>query len=165
MSANPSPEAKRLRIEQVATPAQVKAARELFVEYAESLGFSLCFQNFDHELRTLPGDYNPPGGRLLLAYLNDEPMGCVAMHRWDEHACEMKRLYVRPAARGHALGRVLVERLIKEARDIGYKSMRLDTVEPIMNHAVLLYRDMGFEEIEAYRENPMHGTLYMELKL
>jgi GNAT superfamily N-acetyltransferase len=165
VSANPIPEPKRLRIEQVSTPAQVRAARELFLEYASTLGFSLCFQNFDHELRTLPGDYYPPAGRLLLAYLNDEPVGCVAMHRWDEHTCEMKRLYVRPAARGHALGRVLVEHLIKEARDIGYQSMRLDTVEPIMNHAVLLYRDMGFEEIEAYRDNPMRGTLYMELKL
>jgi GNAT superfamily N-acetyltransferase len=77
----------------------------------------------------------------------------------------MKRLYVRPAARGHALGRMLVEHLIREARTIGYNRMRLDTVEPIMTHAVLLYRDMGFEEIEAYRENPMRGTLYLELKL
>ena len=137
------------------------------MEYASSLALSLCLQNFERELRTLPGDYHPPDGRLLLAYLNDEPVGCVAMRRRDEHehACEMKRLYVRPAARGHAIGRVLVGRLIKEAREIGYKTMRLDAVEPIMNHAVLLYRDMGFEEIEAYRENPTEGALYMEFKL
>ena len=93
------------------------------------------------------------------------PVGCVALHPFEGEACEMKRLYVRPEARGHALGRVLVERLIKEARTIGYKRMRLDTVEPIMTKAVLLYRDMGFEEIVAYRENPMEGTLYFELKL
>ena len=160
--ANPQP---TFRIEQVATSAHVKAAHDLFVEYANSLGFSLCFQNFDHELRTLPGDYAPPRGRLLLAYLNDAPVGCVALHHFEDDACEMKRLYVRPSARGHGLGRVLVERLIREARAIGYKSMRLDTVEPIMTHAVLLYRDMGFEEILAYRENPQQGTLYFELKL
>jgi GNAT superfamily N-acetyltransferase len=181
VSTQPIPEPKRFRIEQVTTAAQVRAARDLFLEYANSLGFSLAFQNFEHELRTLPGDYAPPHGRLLLAYLDDAPVGCVALHEWKRPAegqpekplagaltdpvCEMKRLYVRPAARGHALGRILVERLIKEARAIGYKRMRLDTVEPIMTRAVLLYRDMGFQEILAYRENPMKGTLYFELKL
>ena len=159
---NPQP---TLRIEQVSTSAHVKVAHDLFLEYANSLGFSLCFQNFDHELRTLPGDYAPPRGRLLLAHLNAVPVGCVALHEFNGEVCEMKRLYVRPSARGHGLGRLLVERLIKEARTIGYKSMRLDTVEPIMTHAVLLYRDMGFDEILAYRENPMKGTLYFELKL
>ena len=153
------------RIEQVTSASQVKAVRDLFVEYANSLGISLAFQNFDRELRTLPADYVPPSGRLLLAYLHNKPVGCVALHAYDGEICEMKRLYVRPAARGHALGRVLVERLIKEARAIGYKRMRLDTIEPIMTRAVLLYRDMGFEEIYAYRDNPMEGALYMELKL
>jgi putative acetyltransferase len=165
VSTQPKSQPKQLRIEQVTTSAQVKAARDLFVEYAESLGFSLCFQNFERELRTLPGDYAPPHGRLLLAYLDEEPVGCVAMHPWNRDICEMKRLYVRPVARGHALGRILVERLVKEARAIGYERMRLDTIEPIMTRAVLLYRDMGFEEIEAYRNNPMQGTLYLELKL
>jgi GNAT superfamily N-acetyltransferase len=165
VSAVPSCRPERLRIAQASTSADIKIAHELFVEYANSLGFSLCFQNFDHELRTLPGDYAPPHGRLLLAYLHDDPVGCVALHRYEHDVCEMKRLYVRPAARGHALGRMLVEHLIREARTIGYNRMRLDTVEPIMTHAVLLYRDMGFEEIEAYRENPMRGTLYLELKL
>jgi len=164
MATQPSSQ-PTFHIEQVTTSAQVKAAHDLFVEYAHSIGFSLSFQNFDHELRTLPGDYAPPHGRLLLAHLNDAPVGCVALHPFEGEACEMKRLYVRPEARGHALGRVLVERLIKEARTIGYKRMRLDTVEPIMTKAVLLYRDMGFEEIVAYRENPMEGTLYFELKL
>jgi putative acetyltransferase len=164
MAPQPSSQ-HRFHIEQVTTSAHVKAAHDLFLEYANSLGFSLCFQNFDHELRTLPGDYAPPHGRLLLAYLNDAPVGCVALHAYESDVCEMKRLYVRPEARGHALGRLLVEHLIKEARAIGYKRMRLDTVEPIMTKAVLLYRDMGFEEIHAYRENPMEGTLYFELKL
>jgi GNAT superfamily N-acetyltransferase len=165
VSAYPIPEPKRLRLEQVTSAAQVAVARELFIEYANSLGISLGFQNFDHELRTLPGDYTPPTGRLLLAYLDDAPVGCVALHRFKDDVCEMKRLYVRPEARGHALGRMLVERLIKEARAIGYTRMRLDTIEPIMTRAVLLYRDMGFEEILAYRENPMQGALYFELKL
>jgi putative acetyltransferase len=165
VSTQPVSNRWRLLIEPVTTPAQVKAAHDLFVEYAASLGISLAFQNFERELRTLPGDYSPPRGRLLLACLDGEPVGCVAMHEWDHDICEMKRLYVRSAARGHALGRVLVERLIKEARTIGYKRMRLDTIAPIMTHAVLLYRDMGFEEIEPYRDNPMPGALYFELKL
>jgi len=164
MATQPNPQ-HRFHLEQVKTQAQVNAARKLFVEYANSLGFSLSFQNFEHELRTLPGDYVPPSGRLLLAYLNESAVACVALHRFAGDICEMKRLYVQPEARGHALGRMLVERLIKEARAIGYKRMRLDTVGPVMSRAVLLYRDMGFEEISPYRENPMEGTLYFELKL
>ena len=156
------------RIVQAATPAQIEQARALFLEYGASLGFSLCFQSFDAELSGMPGDYAAPSGRLLLAEVEGKPAGCVALHRLaagTNGICEMKRLYVRPGFRGHQLGRRLVEEVVRAARAIGYKKMRLDTVEPVMGHAVALYRELGFQEIPAYRENPMAGTLYMELEL
>ncbi len=154
-----------LSILQAATPAQVAQARELFLEYAKSLGFSLCFQNFDQELAGLPGDYAPPSGRLLLAELQGELAGCVALHRFEPDTCEMKRLYLRPKFRGKGLGRRLAETIIAEARKIGYRRMRLDTVGPVMEDAVAMYRKLGFREIAPYRANPMAGTLYLELTL
>jgi putative acetyltransferase len=155
----------RLTIAPAQTPAQIAQAHELFLEYANSLGFSLCFQNFDKELAELPGDYEPPDGRLLLALHEGELAGCVALHKLDGEICEMKRLYLRPKFRGKGLGRALAEEVISEARQIGYKRMRLDTVEPVMKDAVAMYRRLGFREITPYRPNPMHGTLYMELEL
>jgi GNAT superfamily N-acetyltransferase len=139
--------------------------RELFLEYARSLDFSLCFQSFDQELAGLPGDYAPPRGRLLLAELEGKPAGCVALHAIDAELAEMKRLYVRPEFRGKRVGMRLVEAIISEAHKVGYRRMRLDTVEPVMKAAVAMYRRFGFREIPAYRENPMQGTLYMELIL
>jgi len=156
---------KGLSIIQAESPEQIAQARELFLEYAESLGFSLCFQNFDKELAELPGDYAPPDGRLLLADFDGQVAGCVALHKLEPETCEMKRLYLRPKFRGKGLGRVLAETVIAEARKIGYKRMRLDTVEPVMKDAVAMYRRLGFGEIAPYRPNPMPGTLYMELKL
>ena len=150
---------------QVESPAQITQARELFLEYAKSLNFSLCFQSFDKELAGLPGDYAPPQGRLLLAECQGQLAGCVALHELEGDISEMKRLYLRPAFRGKGLGRVLAERIIAEARQIGYRRMRLDTVEPVMKDAVGMYRKLGFREIDAYRANPNPGTLYMELKL
>lgn len=150
---------------QAVTPAQVAQARELFLEYAQSLGFSLCFQNFDQELAGLPGDYAPPGGRLLLAEFEGEPAGCVALHKLAPDICEMKRLYLRPKFRGKGLGGILVQAIFAEARQIGYRRMRLDTVEPVMKNAVAMYRKLGFREIAPYRANPMAGTLYLELTL
>lgn len=150
---------------QVELPAQIEQARELFLEYAQSLGFSLCFQSFDEELAGLPGDYAPPGGRLLLARYRDHLAGCVALHGLEPGICEMKRLYLRPQFRGRGLGRVLAETVIAEARLIGCRKMRLDTVEPVMPNAVAMYRRLGFKEIEAYRPNPIAGALYMELAL
>jgi putative acetyltransferase len=144
---------------------QIAAIRALFLEYAESLGFSLCFQGFEQELAALPGEYSPPRGRLILATRSGDPAGCVALHGMAEGLCEMKRLYVRPEFRGSGLGRALAGRLIEEARKIGYRKMRLDTVEPRMKTAVAMYRQLGFQEIAPYRPNPIAGAVYMELDL
>src|ERR1700683_1424905 len=156
---------KGLEVVQAKSPAQIVQARELFLEYAQSLGFSLCFQGFDKELAELPGDYAPPEGRLLLAEYEGRLASCVALHKLDSGVCEMKRLYLRPEFRGRGLGRVLAERIIAEARQIGYRRMRLDTVEPVMKDAVAMYRKLGFKEIAPYGANPIAGALYMELEL
>jgi len=156
---------KGLSLAQAETPAQVAQARELFLEYAQSLGFSLCFQNFDHELADLPGHYAPPEGRLLLAEYEGQLAGCVAIRKLEDSICEMKRLYLRPQFRGKRLGAALAQSIMSEARQVGYKRMRLDTVEPVMGDAVAMYRKMGFREIAPYRENPIAGALYMELEL
>jgi ribosomal protein S18 acetylase RimI-like enzyme len=157
--------AKDFEFQQAKSPEQLANVRELFIEYAESLGFSLCFQSFDNELAELPGDYGAPHGRLLLATIDDKAAGCVALHKLDDEVCEMKRLYVRPQFRGKGLGKVLAERIINEARAIGYTKLRLDTVEPVMRTAVAMYRRLGFREIAPYRPNPIEGALYMELGL
>lgn len=156
---------RALSLVQAETPAQIAQARELFLEYAQSLGFSLCFQNFDRELASLPGDYAPPAGRLLLAEYEAQGAGCVALHKLEPGICEMKRLYLRPQFRGKSWGRALADRVITEARHIGYRRMRLDTVEPVMKDAVAMYRQLGFREIAPYCRNPIAGALYMELAL
>jgi putative acetyltransferase len=140
------------------------AVRRLFEEYAASLEVDLAFQDFERELRELPGDYAPPAGRLLLALDGDESAGCVALRPYEPGVCEMKRLYVRPAHRASGLGRRLVEEVVAAGRDAGYELMRLDTL-PAMAAARRLYRSIGFREIEAYRFNPVHGTTYFELRL
>jgi putative acetyltransferase len=145
--------------------AQVAQARELFQEYAQSLGVNLCFQNFEQELAGLPGHYAPPDGRLLLAEYDGQLAGCVALHKWDNGICEMKRLYLRPSFRGKGLGRAIAEKIITDARSIGYQRMRLDTIEPLMKDAVEMYRKLGFREIAPYRPNPIAGAMYMELQL
>jgi len=138
--------------------------RELFIEYATSLGFDLCFQNFDKELAELPGEYAPPDGRLIVAIDETKVIGCVALRKIANGICEMKRLYVRPAFRGKEIGRELVKVVIEEAKKIGYTHMQLDTV-PVMKEAIALYRSMGFYEIEPYRYNPIKGAVFMELTL
>ena len=146
------------------TPLQLEEARELFLEYADSLGFPLTFQNFDRELRELPGDYSPPHGEILLAHLAGQPAGCVALRPLEAGTCEMKRLYVRPAHRRSGAGRALAKSIIDVAQAAGYDRMRLDTV-PSMRAARTLYAALGFREIEAYRFNPISGTSFMELDL
>jgi putative acetyltransferase len=154
-----------LHLEQAVTPEQIALARTLFREYGASLGFSLCFQNFDKELAGLPGDYAPPWGRLLIAYLGGDAAGCVALHEFEPGISEMKRLYVRPAFRGKRVGLALAKGIIETGREIGYKRMRLDTVPSEMADAVKMYGRLGFREIAPYRVNPQPGTLYMELDL
>jgi len=150
---------------QAESVAHVTQARELFQEYAQSLGVNLCFQNFEQELAGLPGHYAPPDGRLLLAEYELQLAGCVALHKWEDGICEMKRLYLRPSFRGKGLGRAIAEKIITDARSIGYRRMRLDTIEPLMKDAVEMYRKLGFREIAAYRPNPIVGAMYMELQL
>ena len=146
-------------------PEHIEQVRALFLEYGESLGFSLCFQSFDEELKNLPGAYAPPSGRLLLARSAGHAAGCIALRNLDTGICEMKRLYVRPDYRGLGLGRMLVERLIAEARAVGYERMRLDTIASAMKDAIALYRRMGFQEIAPYSSIPIESALWMELLL
>lgn len=143
----------------------IEHARQLFREYSAWLEIDLCFQNFENELAELPGDYAPPDGRLLLAFYNAQLAGCVALRRKDEDVCEMKRLFVRDAFRGKGIGRNLIETIIREAKEIGYERMRLDTLPPKMNDAIALYRSFGFKEIEPYYNNPVPGAKFMELDL
>ena len=144
-------------------PQQIVAARQLFKEYEASLGIELTFQGFQQEVADLPGAYAPPAGRLFLA-TGAEPAGCVALRPLEGGICEMKRLYVRPTARGARLGRRLAETVIREARAIGYAHMRLDTL-PSMKEAFALYQTLGFREIAPYYATPIVGTRFMELGL
>jgi ribosomal protein S18 acetylase RimI-like enzyme len=143
---------------------QIVTARRLFKEYEASLGIELSFQGFAQEVAGLPGAYAPPAGRLFLAADGAEPAGCVALRPLGGGICEMKRLYLRPTARGARLGRRLAETMIREARAIGYARMRLDTL-PSMKEAFALYQSLGFREIAPYCENPIAGTRFMELSL
>lgn len=189
MLLSSKPETRNSKLVQATTPAQIADAKSLLLEYANALDFDLCFQRFDAELTSLPGDYAPPTGRLFVAYVNGEPAASIALHAWSEakenvphpcrsgsalerqggkagaRICEMKRLYVRPQFRSHRLAHQLIDRLIAEARAIGYTHMRLDTVVGTMDAAINLYRQYGFYEIPPYRLNPQPRVLYFELAL
>ncbi len=150
------------------TPELVQMARELFGEYARSLQIDLAFQDFEAELAALPGEYAPPGGALLLAFADDTLAGCGAMRPLPDvdhaNACEMKRLFVRPAFRGFGLGRVMAQALIDRAASAGYSSMLLDTLDD-MASARALYASLGFEEVAPYYFNPIAGAHYMKVQL
>jgi ribosomal protein S18 acetylase RimI-like enzyme len=158
-------------IAMVVTPvsaAEIAGVRLLFAEYANSLNVDLCFQNFDVELRDLPGEYAVPRGNLLLATVDGELAGCCAMRPLDTvdypNACEMKRLYVRPAYRGLRLGRMLAESILESARVAGYDCILLDTLND-MEAARALYRELGFEDIPPYYYNPIAGAHYLKAVL
>lgn len=146
------------------TEEDYKVARELFLEYANSLNFDLCFQHFDGEISDLAGQYSEPAGCLILCYEDNFPLGCVALRKFKDDICEMKRLYLRPQARGKGIGRTLANKIIEKAKELGYKKMQLDTIET-MKEAIALYKSMGFKEIDAYRFNPIAGVKYMEISL
>jgi ribosomal protein S18 acetylase RimI-like enzyme len=144
--------------------AEPEESRTLFLEYAQTLGVDLSYQDFDSEVAGLPGDYARPGGRLLAARLGDELVGCVALRPLGEGVCEMKRLFVRPGHRGLGAGRALAEAIIAAARETGYTTMRLDTL-PQMQAAQAMYETLGFREVEPYYPSPVAGTRFLELDL
>ncbi|HQA08318.1 MAG TPA: GNAT family N-acetyltransferase [Syntrophomonadaceae bacterium] len=143
---------------------QLIDVRQLFIEYAQSLEIDLCFQNFEDELRTLPGKYAPPEGALLIARLDGQAVGCIALRKHAGNICEMKRLYVKNSCRGLGLGRKLAVMIIEEAKRLGYSHIRLDTLST-MKEALQLYESLGFYDIDAYIYNPIPGARYLELNL
>lgn len=158
-------DASPMPIEAALTPADMAAAKALFMEYAAALDFPLCFQGFDQELATFPGAYGPPAGSLLLARLDEVPVGTVGLRPLEPGVGEMKRLYVRPTARASGLGRALAQAVITEARRLGYRALRLDTIQGRQDAAIALYRSLGFHEIPPYYDNPIPGALYLERRL
>lgn len=154
-----------IKIFSATSPAHIAIIRSLFIEYQQWLNFSLCFQGFDKELAELPGSYAEPKGRLYFAECNGKIAGCIALRPMNEEGvCEMKRLFVREEFRGKKIGRILAEKILADAKAIGYHTMRLDTLQR-MEAARALYKKLGFNIIPAYYNNPMNEVVYMELKL
>lgn len=153
-----------IQVVQAVTETHISTIREMFVEYAKSLNIDLCFQNFDKEVNGLPGEYALPRGRLLLAMFESKVAGCVALKRINDEVCEMKRLYVRSEFRGKGIGKRLTTDVMEQARLIGYRQMRLDTL-PSMKEAIALYRSLGFEIIAPFRDLPVSGALFMQARL
>ena len=157
-------------IRQALMPVDFETARVLFLEYSQWLNIDLCFQGFNQELATLPGAYAPPSGRLLLAETGaGVAAGCVALRPLSTDAtatsCELKRLWVRPQFRAMKVGHALTDAALSAARDIGFRSIKLDTLPAIMPQAVAMYRSFGFTECEPYYHNPIAGSLYMQCAL
>lgn len=158
----------RVKLSSAQSPAELAAARRIFKEYADSLPVDLCFQDFEAELAGLPGEYAPPRGALLLAYVDGQLAGCCALRPLDAadypNAAEMKRLYVRPPFRGTGLGRELAQAVLDAALERGYACVLLDTLSD-MEAARALYEDLGFEEIPPYYHNPIAGSHYLKADL
>jgi ribosomal protein S18 acetylase RimI-like enzyme len=146
------------------TTQDFEKAKEIFIEYKNSLSLDLCFQKFHEEISDLPSQYSEPAGCIILCYEKNEPIGCIALRKFEGDTCEMKRLYLRPEARGKGIGRVLANKIIEKAKQFGYKKMQLDTLET-MKEAIALYKSIGFKVIAPYRFNPLDGVIYMELEL
>lgn len=151
-------------VEIVPAYGELDEIRRLFGEYVAWLGVDMSFQAYDEELRNLPGKYGEPDGRLYLAKVDGRAAGCVGLRRFDHTRCEMKRLYVRPPFRGFGAGRMLAQRIVDDARSIGYGSMLLDTMSTF-TEAVALYLGMGFVEVPPYYHNPYPNIIYLEKQL
>ncbi len=158
----------QIQIDAPSGPAELEVTREIFREYAQALGVDLCFQEFDAELASLPGDYAAPRGALVLAKVDGQVAGCAALRPLDSvdypNAAEMKRLYVRKAFRGFGLGRQLAEAMLDAARQSGYDCVLLDTLDD-MEAARALYEDLGFAEVPPYYHNPIAGAHYLKADL
>lgn len=146
------------------SPADFATGKRLFLEYAQSLDFNLCFQNFEQELADIQVQYGAPNGCLLLVKNGEEAVGCAGVRRWKDDIAELKRMYLQPQTRGLGLGKKLLEAALENARQLGYRSIRLDTL-PTMETAIALYRAFGFSDIPPYRDNPFEGTIYLEKTL
>jgi putative acetyltransferase len=146
------------------TPARIEQVRSLFREYAAFLGIDLTFQRFEEEVAGLPGDYAPPTGALLLAVEEGAALGCVALRKLGDGVCEMKRLFVRPAHRGRGIGKALARASLDEGVRLGYRLMRLDTLDRL-REAMALYESLGFTRIAPYYDNPLPGVAFLEVEL
>ncbi len=155
----------KIEIIQAETDEQIQQARNIFREYEAWFGLKLCFQNFDEEVANLPGKYAAPEGRLFLAFSDEKLAGCIALRKLEEDICEMKRLFVKDEFRGQKIGVLLIEKVIQEAKKIGYKKMRLDTFPSKMGKAVSLYESYDFYETAPYYYNPYGETLFLEKDL
>ena len=153
-----------VRLIEPTSASHIEAVRELWKEYWDWLDFEPCFQDFDREVMNLPGEYGSPDGCMVLAMVDSEVAGCVALRRLENNRCEMKRLYVRPTFRGHKVGFSLAAKIVDEGRKRGYTAMRLDTL-PRMEKAIAIYEALGFREVEPYTEEPIDGAKYLELSL
>lgn len=153
-----------MRIKHAQTPAEIEGVRDLFREYEAFLGEDLCFQSFEDELAGLPGKYASPSGALLIGTKAGVTVGCVAVRALDDRACEIKRLFVKPDARGTGLGKQLACKIIAVARELGYSLMRLDPLDRL-TEAMRLYETLGFRRTESYYDNPLPGVVYWELDL
>lgn len=157
------PEGRELRIT-LASSQEIDTIQTLWREYWDSLRLPPAFQNFDEELRTLPGAYASPEGRLLIARIQCEPAGTAALRAMDTYSCEAKRLYVCPQHRGQGVGRALLNRLIVEARAAGYREMFADTLK-FMSPALQMYKQFGFSEVPPYSSNPTPAAVFLRLAL
>ena len=153
-----------MNIKHVQTKTEIEAVRKLFREYEAFLDVDLCFQSFEEELADLPGKYSRPSGDLLIGFDGKSVVGCVAVRKLDDGVCEMKRLYVRPEARGTGLGRRLAQEIIKISQELDYALMRLDTLDRLAE-AMQLYESLGFRRTAPYYKNPLPGVVYWELDL
>ena len=157
---------KSVTIRPARGPRDLEVAAVLITAYADSLGFDLSYQDFDTEMRSLPGKYAPPTGEILLAFDDTgAAIGCVAVRAlMEDGCCEMKRLYITPAGRGAGAGKMLIEAILKTASDLEYREMRLDTL-PSMTKAIQLYKGFGFHEIGPYYETPHPENMFLACRL